>query len=359
MLWAIGLGAAAGVLAVPFAAHFVIYRVTGTCLLVAGAALLMMANSRHMDRDETRASGVLGMWIVIALFFLGIGLIWDFDTILDNAFGLTNLRFSYGMWTTMVWIVITGGPSMYFLRLLRTDPTRLPGMVGLTIAGAVFTLFMINTITGMFFVPRGAWNQSNASMRSGFWIGAMGLLAIGCLFGAQRPLVRPWRWIGVLCAAGAVAMALSGIWREISSKPGEKITISLISVAGVVCYANLLLLLSVRARQRWLVYSTIALAVVTTSLVNVIIILEQKFGGDSLLERAVIAGIILTASGTLAVAVLARLHRPVPIGRSAEEIREITCICPQCRRKQEIATGRPAACSQCGLRIEIRVEMPV
>ncbi len=54
---------------------------------------------------------------------------------------------------------------------------------------------------------------------------------------------------------------------------------------------------------------------------------------------------------------LCRMHRKVELAADVPELREITVICPRCRRKERIGLG-DSACPSCGLRISIRIEEP-
>src|SRR3990172_5249108 len=77
MLWSLGLAAATGVLAVLFQGGDLVWRVVGTGIATAAACGLLIPTSVLIDRERTRAGGLLGMAVVILEFLLALGLIWE------------------------------------------------------------------------------------------------------------------------------------------------------------------------------------------------------------------------------------------------------------------------------------------
>src|ERR1043166_4109012 len=77
MLWSLAAAAVLGAAAILTGRESTLQSVTWTTLVTAGAAALLMPNSMLVDRPNTRASGLLGMAIVLAEFFLANALIWD------------------------------------------------------------------------------------------------------------------------------------------------------------------------------------------------------------------------------------------------------------------------------------------
>lgn len=362
MLWAIAFGAAAGVAAVLFVPLGAIYRVTGTSFLLAGGALLMMLAGNLVDRERTRASGLLGMGLVIVIFFLALALIWDLHRLIGAATGLSQWRAAEALWTTIGWLLLIGTPSLFVLRLIQSDRSRLAGWVGLILAGISFICLMIGTVLH----AAGAADPERWLL-TGMWIGLMGALVVGCLAGVQRLPDRPWVWIGVAAAAAAAAMGILGAWTEIETRLGENLTVCFISAAVAVSYANTLLHFPIRPQHRWVTSAAILIATGTAVVVGLYVFSTPRWydtpsesgtAFQELLERVMIAGAILSATGLLAIAVLARLYRPLAIERSAKEIREVTLICPVCRNRQQLPTGESAACRTCGLRIDIKVAEP-
>lgn len=361
MLWAIGLGAGVGVLAVLLGAHDVVYRAMGSCFLVAGVALLMMLVSRLVDHESTRASGLLGMWLVLAIGFIALGLIWDVDRLIDSLLGVQRSRFGYVMWSTMGWLFLTGLPAMLFLRMRGTDHARKAAWFGLVLAGIVFTLLMLDHLYFLFFWQGTAawWGYDPQMMQTGLWLGAMGILAVACLSNGVHLMKKPWRWIGIAAAAGAAGMAIYGIWTGISTDLGEKIVFTLITTAIVTAHANMMLLCPLKPQHRWLRIATIALAIATGILITLLFYYDiYDYYLDSLPERVTAALLILTFSCTLAMVILARMHRPIDISKSTKAIDRINLICPLCRTKQALPTGENAACVSCGLLMHIKITEP-
>ena len=63
----------------------------------------------------------------------------------------------------------------------------------------------------------------------------------------------------------------------------------------------------------------------------------------------------MAGCGTLAVLVLARVSRRVPLPEfSVADVRRVTLICPRCSRKQTIAI-ESGTCAACGLGIVVRL----
>jgi len=74
-----------------------------------------------------------------------------------------------------------------------------------------------------------------------------------------------------------------------------------------------------------------------------------------MLGRLAGAAAIMAGCGTLALLVLARVNRRVPLPElSVADVRQVTLICPRCGRKQTIAI-ESGACAACGLGIAVRL----
>src|SRR5437899_1697784 len=77
MLWSLAAAAVLGAAAILTGGESTLWRVTGTTLITAGAAALLMPASILADKPHTRAAGLLGMAIVVGQFLLACGLIWN------------------------------------------------------------------------------------------------------------------------------------------------------------------------------------------------------------------------------------------------------------------------------------------
>lgn len=116
--------------------------------------------------------------------------------------------------------------------------------------------------------------------------------------------------------------------------------------------------------QRWVRWVTIGAAVVTALLLDVLVVGRDRW--DDVDQLASVAGAtgIIAGCGSLALLVLARLNRNIERAPVISEIRELTLVCPSCKRKQVVALARDAndtsanSCTNCGLRFHVRVEEP-
>jgi hypothetical protein len=337
MLWSLGLAAVTGVGAVLTGGDDTVARVLGTSLATAGAALLLYPLSRMIDNAKWRAAGTFGMLLVVVQYILVLALIWEVADMLpgrrDDGIVLTILNFG-----------ATGIASTVMLRRLHSKGSRLASMVGLAMAALVAVVWLAGTWVG------GTYDDELAG--TGFMLGGFGIVAVLSLVGAGTDR-RHWRWLGVACTTVATVMAIVGVWMH-STDPSDLFVV-LATVGVLVGYVNIVLCVPLKPAQRWLAMATIAAAVGTGVLFDLLIILLD--GDSDPLFRFVAAGMIVTACGTLALMVVSRLNRGIELEASTSDITNITVICPRCRKKQDLPIG-PAACGACGLRITTRVEEP-
>jgi hypothetical protein len=338
MLWSLGLAAIAGVGAVLTGGDDTVARVLGTSLTTAGAALLLYPLSRMIDKAKWRAAGTFGMGLVVVEYIIVLSLIWEFGDLLPGS------RSEEELLLTMLNFAATGVAAIVMLRRLHNKDSRLACVVGLAVAAVVAIVWLAGT-----------WIDSNYDDEcgaSGFILGGFGIVVVLSLVGAGTDR-RHWRWVGVACSAAATVMALVGVWMNYDD-PSDLFVI-LATLGVLVGYANIVLRVPLKSGQHWLVMATIATAIGTGALLDLLIILLD--GDSDPLFRLVAAGMILTACGSLALMVLARLNRGVELEAATTDITEITIVCPRCRKKQDLPIG-PAACGACGLRITTRVEEP-
>lgn len=340
MLWSLALSAAAGVCTVLLAAHDVIGRVGGTGLAAAIASALLLASSRLVDREPTRPAGLLAMAVVIAEFLLALILIWGFlpwrtSFVDEERFALTAAA-----------VALAGLPAVFFLYVA--------GRAGGGPAGWAAVALSIVCFADML---AGTWWPAWGLVRENWWttagiVGGCGILAVAALGGA--PLSRrPWRWLGVAAAAAAAAMAITGVWLGLH-KGGEALA-CVTSLAAVLGYWNLVLLVPLTVSQRWVRFVAMTAALVAAALVDVLVVTHQEFSGQAMERAAGAAGIVAACAG-LALVVLARINRRIqPV--AAVDLIELVVICPQCRKQQTIPVGG-AVCGGCGLRIEVRLTEP-
>ncbi len=335
LLWSLGLAAIAGVLAV-LVANDIIWRIVGTGMLTAAAALVTLPLSYMADRKKMRSAGLFGLVVVVVEFLLVLALIWDLQSLLPVWRSEENVLMTIGA---------VGGASVAATLLLlaaQRPDTRVAGMAGLGLTGAFFVAAMIGS-----WVPR-QWLEKWWATA---WIIAIcGALAVAALIGTGTGDRRYWRWLGVAASAVAAYMLIAAAW----TSAADWETMSLFVATGVyVAFANLVMRVPLQPGQGWLRIGTL-LAGAATAVLSELIVFDFD---DEIVTRSDAAAAILASCGTLALVVLARLNRRVDFEPLPHEMRHITVFCPRCRKKQSLELGA-AACKACGLRIEVRAEEP-
>jgi hypothetical protein len=314
-----------------------------------------MGTSRLTDRERTRRAGELGMWLIVAELLIAMALIWEVERLWGGVYVDDDHVFA-----TFWWLLLTGVPAMVCVYLAGTKDSRLAGSVGIGVMGVAFVGLMIGTfLPGQTTYSWGISTMQGKWVISGIAIGLIGLLAVGSLVGAPSPMQKPWRWGSVVTCAAAAVLVLADIWQDLPDR-FLKATVCLLSVGVITTHANVVLLVPLRDRHRWLAYATVSVAVFTFVMIDLQVISGSVVGDftEQLVEPLAAAGGIVTIFGTVAVAVLSRLARPVAIEHSSEQIRHITVVCPICRKKQTVSVGQTTRCRACYLCIEVRLAEP-
>ncbi len=345
LLWSLALAAVAGVLAVLLASD-VIWRVMGTGFLTAAAALLMMPLSLMVDRQKSQPAGLFGLAAVVVEFILILMMIWEVNTLVGGGWELFR-----SLWMTVNVAAGSSVAAMIFLLARNRREARVAATVGLALTAAFFLAAMIAS-----WLPGRQWDDE-------WWatsatIATMGVLVVAALVGVGSGDRRHWRWIGVAASAVAAVMLLAEFW---NSTPWDGEIITLFVAAGIyVAYANVIMRVPLTPGQRWLRVGALVTGA-ATAIFSELIFFDLAGGSsgfsDGIVLRLDAAAAILTACGTLALAVLSLLNRRVNFESLSRELLRITIFCPRCRRKQSIELGG-AACKACGLRINVRAEEP-
>jgi transcription elongation factor Elf1 len=335
LLGSLALAAVAGVLAVLFA-NDVVLRVMATGFLTAGAALVMLPLSRWVDRKEKRPAGLFGLVAVVIEFILVLMLIWEMYSVLPGQRDWEQL------WMTVGAVAAASVGGMLFLVAAQRPDARVAGVTGLGVTLAFFVAAVV-----------GSWGprQLVLELWSTAWtIAVFGALLAAALVGAGTGDKRHWRWFGVAASAVAAYLLIVETW----TRTGDWETFSLFAAASLyVAYANLIMRVPLKPRQRWLLVASLVAGAATAVLSELIV-----FGlDDDIVTRSTAAVAILASCGTMAMGVLARLNRRVDYEPLSREMLHITLVCPNCRKKQSVELGG-AACKSCGLRIEVRIEEP-
>jgi hypothetical protein len=337
VFWALGLAAAFGAAGVIFAGHDTLWRIVGTCAATAAGAFLMLAASRHLDRETTRLPGVMLVSLIVTEYLASLGQIW-------NLFRSAEEPVAF----TMFFLAATTIPAVGFCAILKRPDAALSARVGLFATCVVFVLLMVGTW--------GGWGGDVRAERGrplGLSLAVFAGLAVLCLIGTGTDR-RHWRWLGVVAAGVAFSISAYAILLNLAESSAAFICV--VSVAAVVAHANAMTRCPLKPAQRWLLWGTIGAGVATGGFVDLAKLTSPW--QEEILGRLAGATAIIGGCGTLALLVLARVNqRIVPLIAAAADMREVGLTCPRCRTRQTIAIGS-GACRSCGLVIDVRVQEP-
>lgn len=350
MLWSLALAAVCGVLAVLFSGHETAWRVVGTMVVTAVAAGLMMWMSMLSEKERTREAGLLGMGVLVMEWVLAEALIWD----VRAAFG-ASYRLEESLAFTMLFAVPTAVWAMLALGVRRRKGFEVAAVFGLVVAGVVAALWGL----ALWWPTSGSgwlWGRSllTANLGESAWaVAALGAVATVLLLDSATR--RWWVWVGMGCAAVALAMWLAAIWMEIHESNGTAECIASVAIVGA--FWNVLRLVRLRDAQQWVVWGTMVVGAATALLLDVVIVMDKQHADVDLLGRMAAAGGILVGCGTLAIVILSRLNRHDVAPAEMPAVTEMIGVCPVCQKKQKLKVGE-AKCEACGVIIEIKVKEP-
>jgi len=350
MLWSLALAAATGVLSIFVNGSQLVENIIGTACATAAACILMMPVSTMIDRDRTRAAGLVGMSVILIEFLATLLIVWAIDVYFSR-------RWEDEIFLSMVAVAPATVAVMCFLWLVHVPRHGIGAKAGMwvCVASLAFVLLQI-------WVHGGSPRRVECA-ESAWAIVVTGGLAVLALLELQNRAHRRWRWWGVAASAGACGLWMIDIWVGSGSDVGFIVYCVLLTVAALVAHANVCLMCALNPEQHWLRLGTILVALTCGVLVDMIAVNEKtRFlarGTEiaDLLERLAAATGIVAACGTLAMFVLARFNRKVDLESSDGVLESIELRCPRCRAKQVLQIGN-SLCSSCGLRISIRVEEP-
>jgi hypothetical protein len=345
LLWSLALAAVAGVLAVLLPTRQVMVRVMYTGLVTGAAAGLMIALSFLLNRPRARASGLLGLSVVVMEYALVLALIWLEPLLASRAEERLGL--------TMLFLGLVGVFTLGYLLFVRAPGSALAAMIGLVSAGAALFLFLLAIWLPGYPFDHEEWYVS------AWATGAYGLIAFLCLLASDFSLKSVWRWIGAACAAGGAVVVVYLAWHDRGSNVPDALrdALCLLTTAGILAgFVNLLLQAQLKPAQRWVRLGTIGAGAITAVVIDVFII-GERWVDEDFMGRIIAAGGIVTGCGSLALVVLVALNRRGAIEPSTEALLEMTVICPICDLRQHVPVGA-SQCRRCGLRMEIRLEEP-
>lgn len=346
MLWSLGLAAATGVLAALFGGGETVWRVVGTGFVTAFACAALLPFSARIDREETRATGLVGMAVVLVEYNMALALIWEVTQILFGRDWQQQLG------KTMIFFGVASALLALSYRLAIEPHSRLAASVGAGATIFTFTAYMIAIWAPENYLDAEKWWESGSSL---FLIG---MLVLASLVGAGGSPRRIWRWVAVPAASVAFALWMAGVWLGTKSALGTVLFSALMGVTVVVGHASLSLLVKLSTGQRWVRAGTIV-AIVLTAAAIVLVIAGQEYGdhawGEGLLGRFVTAAGIAASCGSVTLLVLAQINRGVGSESPSVQLKRMTIVCPRCGKKQSIDLGK-SACAACKLSISVSVE---
>lgn len=350
MLALVGLAALAGVATIFLPAKEFLGRIAATLIAAAFAIGMALPASKKLDREETRAMGLAMLTAIVPCFLtvltaIWIGLLFGWQVELETL--ATALHYAA---CAVVFLVA--------LALARGDATRVSGrLVGL----AALVCFVIGMPA--IWADRlglGTWDFQSKLWGTSWLVFWTAVLAGLSLFGVGTR-TTPWRWIGVLAAAAALAMGLVGIWNELRDPPMWFVQALIVALA--VGLANVLNALRFEGVQRWVALGTIGTVLLTATLASYLNIITVGFRSDlesdDLLVRLIAAGSIVSVCGLLAITIfLAANRRALVTGSAAvKEITRIRVTCPRCATRSDASVGHDR-CPGCGLLFLFRVAEP-
>jgi hypothetical protein len=334
----LALAAVFGAGGILFGSSTAIWHTAGTAILTAVASMLLLTASAKIDQPAARPAALLGITLVVVLYILTLGAIWQIERTL---FG----RWDERLWLLILFVILTGIPAIGLMRLAFTPYGAIAGRVGLVIDAIVLSFLVIE-------LGDRSWGTLDELACS---LALFGGIAVICLIGAGRGDRRYWRWIGVVASAiGLFIAAYASINHVPHTDVGERVMVYIIAAAAAVAHANIIMLSRLRPSQAWLRIITIT-AGVATALFTALAV--QEHSGDTFERLAGACGIV-AGCGTLATAVLAKINkRFAPPAASIADVRPVQINCPLCGKKQTLAVGR-SNCPACNVIIDLRVEEP-
>jgi hypothetical protein len=346
MLWSLAMAACMGVAAIFTSGSETMWRLLGTAMTTAVAAGLMWPLTRLAASPPTRVAGLFGMAAILLEFFLMLVLIWGQIFLRDSSFGFEE----YLLWV-FLFVFLTGLPALVVLLFWHHPAGWLAARVGAAAAALAFFELMIGTThlrRGFFSSPDEEWVTAACAT------GLFGFLIVSCLVGTIKE--RPWRWAGLLASCVGWLMYTTHSFHPTKTHYGEIIFIVATTLAAVIAYANLCMLPRLALLHEFIRLGTIGVAIVTAFLIDAFFYQEIFYGGDDAgLMRLASAGGIVTACGTVAILILALVHKShAPKAFAAISWLEMVITCPACGQEQKVKLGE-SVCAKCQLPFFIRI----
>lgn len=342
MLWCLGAAALLGGLAILVSDSSMTWRISLTCVFGAVASALAIPMARLMDRAADRRAGLAGIGLIMVCFLMALAAVW--------AKFLTGRNQEKLALTALVLVPLSAA-AFFGVWLTCRAAHRSAGRLAVAVT-AVELALSLTAIWGQGpgLAGRQEWTETAGVL---WWLLGLSVL---CLINAGARDGRNWRWLGVAAAAGAIALAVQNIW--FGSWADHTHFAVATTIASLIAYANLVMLIPLQPRHRWLRLATLIAAIATGTSIDSGIWLTTQGAVLDFVPRLAAATGIAAGCGTLAQIVLLVLARRLsPDLAPPADIRTVTIVCPSCRTRQDVPLGG-AACRVCRLGIDIQVRSP-
>lgn len=350
MLVLVGMAALAGVATIFVPAQELLARIAGTLITCAFAIGLSLPASRSLDREETRPMGLAMLAAIVPCFVLVLVSIW-----IDMAF----------RWPVQMLVFLTsvhyGGCALVFLIALGLSKREAARVSGRLVSLAALVCFVIGLpaiwVEQLGF---GAWSLQ-AKLWGTSWLVLWTTVLAGMSLYAVTTRTTPWRWIGVVASAVSLVTGIYGIWMEARDPPVW--LVQGLVIATAIGLANVLNTLKLEGVQRWVALATIGTVLFTSVLVSYLNFITDGFRSDvgpaDLVVRLMIAGVIVSACGLLAITIFLAANRRALATTSAsvKKISAVKVTCPRCATTNDAAVGC-SCCIGCGLIFLIELAEP-
>jgi hypothetical protein len=357
MLALVGLAALAGVATIFLPAKEFLARIAGTLITSAFAIALALPASKKLDREETRPLGLAMLAAIVPCFVLVLTAIWIglvFGWRVELEVMLTALHYAG---CAVVLLIALG--------LCRGEATRVSGR--LAVLAALVCLVLGLPAIWADRLGFGTWDFQSKLWGTS-WLVFWTMVLAGMSLYAVTTRTTPWRWIGVLAAAAALAMGLYGIWNELREPPMWFAQALIVALA--IGLANVLNTLKLEGLQRYVALGTIGTVLLTAVLLSYLNFITEGFRGrvdeNELMVRLIAAGSIVSVCGLLAITIFLAANRRALVTTSAavKEIRAVKVTCPRCATKTDVAVGvggvggGRSRCGGCGLIFVLELAEP-
>lgn len=198
-----------------------------------------------------------------------------------------------------------------------------------------------------------------------FFLGLMGLAALGCSFVLLRGVWRVGMWFGFGFLAAATLLVLDQIWLEtIASTWGWGVPEFLIGLtvtwALVIPVAGLIALTRFNNWMRWVRFVTLTMVLLAASMATVAMTIgfhDAYWWAADFFARGMLIVVLLALLGVVTTPVL-YLIAGTPARPPVESTpTEMNIECPRCLLRQTVAEGE-SRCRGCRLKFTIEIEEP-